>query len=133
MKIPQKLVEFVSRRDVVKVLATGNADGSPNVGPKASTHVFDDESLAYAEFVGRHHFENVQRDQRIAIAAMDWEKREGYRFIGRAEIHASGPVFEKVSQRFPRPAKAAVRLVVDRIEVLSPAQAGQPFSVTESV
>lgn len=133
MKIPQALRDFISRREVVKVLATGNADGSPNLGPKASTHVFDDESLVYAEFVGRRHFENVQRDKRIAIAAMDWEKREGYRFIGHAELHASGPVFEKVSGRFPRPAKAVVRLLVDRIEILTPAQAGQPFPLAESV
>jgi uncharacterized protein len=133
MKIPEKLVDFVSRREVVKVLATSNTDGSPNLGPKASTHVFDEESLVYAEFVGKRHFENVQRDKRIAIAAMDWEKREGYRFIGHAELHASGAIFEKVIARFPRPAKAVVRLVVDRIEILSPAQAGQAFPLTENV
>jgi hypothetical protein len=42
MKISQILKDFVSRRDLVKVLATANADGSPNIGPNASTHVFDD-------------------------------------------------------------------------------------------
>ncbi|MBI4524188.1 MAG: pyridoxamine 5'-phosphate oxidase family protein [Deltaproteobacteria bacterium] len=125
MKIPQTLVDFVSRRDVAKVLATVNADGSANIGPKASTQVYDDESLAFAEFVGKHNLENVQRDQRITIAAIDWEKREGYRFVGQAEVHQSGPIFEKLRERLPRPPKAVVRLLVDRIDILSPAQAGE--------
>ncbi len=131
MKIPQNLIDFISRRDVAKVLATANADGSPNIGPKASTQVYDDESLAYGEFVGKHHFANVQRNQRIAIAAIDWAKREGYRFVGQAEIHPSGPVYEKVRQGLPRIPKAVIRLVVERIDILSPAQAGETLPANE--
>ncbi|MBI2987231.1 MAG: pyridoxamine 5'-phosphate oxidase family protein [Deltaproteobacteria bacterium] len=125
MKIPQRLKDFVSRRDVAKVLATVNSDGSPNVGPKASTQVFDDESLVYGEFVGKRHFENVQREQRISIAVMDWEKREGYRFVGQAEVHKSGPTYENVVARLPGPPRAVVRLLVERIDILSPKQAGE--------
>lgn len=131
MKIPQDLVEFVSRRDVVKVLASGNDDGSPNVGPKMSTRVFDDESLAYAEFTGKRHFANVQRDPRISIATVDWEKREGYRFSGQADVHTSGPVFEQVAGSFRRPPKAVVRLNVSDITILSTDRAGEPLSARE--
>jgi uncharacterized protein len=128
MKIPKELVEFVSRRDVAKVLATVNADGSANVGPKASTQVYDEGSLAYGEFVGKRHFENVTRDQRITIAAIDWAKREGYRFVGQAEVHPAGPIYDMVREKLPRPPKAVVRLVVERIDILTPAQAGEALS-----
>lgn len=129
MKIPKELVDFVSRPDVVKILATVNSDGSPNVGPKASTQICDDGSLAYAEFVGKRHFNNVNHDKHIAIAAVDWTKREGYRFVGQAEVHQSGPIYDKVRETVPGPPKAVVRLIVERIDILSSRKAGEQLQV----
>jgi predicted pyridoxine 5'-phosphate oxidase superfamily flavin-nucleotide-binding protein len=129
VKIPKELVDFVSRPEVVKILATINSDGTPNVGPKMSTQIFDEGSLAYAEFVGKRHFNNVNHDKHIAIAAVDWAKREGYRFVGEAEVYQSGPVYDKIRQTVPGPPKAVVRLIVERIDILSSGKAGQQLQV----
>jgi len=122
VKLTQELKDFVSRPEVVKVLATVGEDGSPNIGPKMSIHVYDDESLAYAEVTGKRHWRNVQQNRRIAIACIDWQKMEGYRFVGEAEVHQEGEVFDRINAmippKFPRP-KAAIRLRVEEVTNLS--------------
>ena len=122
IKLTQELKDFVSRPEVVKVLATVNEDGSPNVGPKMTIHVFDDESLAYAEVTGKRHWRNVRQDARVAIACIDWQKMEGYRFVGEAEVHREGDVFERINAlippKFPRP-QAAMRLPISEVYTLS--------------
>lgn len=40
------------------VIATASGDGTPNVGPKGSMRVVDDEMLAYAE---KHRGENAYK------------------------------------------------------------------------
>jgi hypothetical protein len=127
VKLTQEIKDFVARPEVAKVLATINPDGSPNIGPKMSTHVLDDESLAYAEVTAKHHYENVKRDPRVAIAVVDWTGRAGFRFIGEAEIHESGELYDKVASRLPpewRP-RAAVRVKVTEVHSLSGPQAGE--------
>ena len=127
VKLTQELRDFISRREVVKVIATINEDGSPNIGPKGSTHVYDDESLAYAEVTGKHHYHNVRRNTHVAIACIDWQKGEGYRFVGEAELHEAGDVFDQVAGRLPshiKP-KAAVRIPIREVYGLGGAQAGE--------
>jgi predicted pyridoxine 5'-phosphate oxidase superfamily flavin-nucleotide-binding protein len=127
VQLTQEMVDFVMRPDVVKVLATANEDGSPNVGPKASVRVWDHHSLIYAEFTGKHHYQNVRRDPRAAVACIDWQARQGYRFVGRAEIHEGDQVFQEFVSRmgFKSPPKAVVRLLVDGVYALSGPQVGE--------
>ena len=126
-KLTQEMKDLVARAEVAKLLATVNPDGTPNIGPKRSTHVLDDESLAYAEVVGKHHYENVKRDPRVAIAVVDWTGNAGFRFIGEAEVHESGELYDLEASRLPpewKP-KAAVRVKVTEVHALSGAQAGE--------
>jgi len=95
--LTQKLKDFVSRPEVTKILATVGEGSLPNIGPKGSIRVFDDESLAYAEVTGKQHYRNVQRNPAVAIACVDWQTRDGYRFLGEAELHPSGEVYDRVA------------------------------------
>ena len=131
VKLTEELKQFVSRPEVVKVLATINEDGSPNIGPKGSIQVYDDESLAYAEMMGKHHYRNVQRDRRVAIACIDAQERKGYRFEGEAEAHESGEVFDRMAAWIAarlspqlKP-KLGVRVPIKAVYGLGGAEAGE--------
>jgi len=128
-KLTEALKAFIARPEVVKILATVNPDGSPNIGPKATTHLFDDESVAYLEVAGGRHWENVRRDPTVVVACIDWEGREGYRLIGEAEVHQSGEVYERILQKFFKPdkppPKGGVRIRVKEVHLLRPGKAGE--------
>lgn len=81
------------------VMATATKDGSPNVGPKGSLHVVDDEMLAYSESTGAKTFRNLQENPKVAVMVVDREKGDGYQVKGTAELLSSGNFFEKVARR----------------------------------
>ena len=132
MRITEELKEFIGRADVAKVLASAGPDGLPNIGPKATLHVFDDESLGFMEVAGGRHWENLRRDPRVSVAFLDWEGHAGYRLAGRAEIHNEGPVYEKIMRRFFKPdkppPKACVRIRVEEAAVLRPGRPARPLT-----
>ena len=65
----------------------------PNLGPKRSLRVWDDHTLVYNENTGRQHYENLREGSLAAVAVVDWAELDGYRFIGPAKIHRTGPVW----------------------------------------
>lgn len=101
-------------------VATASPDGMPNIGPKRSTHVLDDEHLAFFELTGGRTWENLQRNPRVAVAVVDRDKMQGYRFNGKAELLTEGELFEGAKKlaemmKMPVPPKAAVKVKVDEI------------------
>ncbi len=127
VQLTQEMKDFVGRQDIGKVLATISPDGYPNIGPKGTIRVYDDGSLAYLEMIGKHHFENLKSNPRVAVACIDFAGRQGYRFVGNAELHQSGDVFDKLTEAFPpdRKPKAAIVIKVDRVYALGGAQVGE--------
>ena len=127
LELTKEIKDFVSRGDVGKVLATISPDGFPNIGPKGTIQVYDDGSLAYCEFVGKHHYENVKRDPHVAIACIDFAGRQGYRFVGEAELHESGEVYDKVKAKMPPAAspRAVVLVKIKEVYGLGGAQVGE--------
>ena len=81
------------------VVATASKDGIPNVGPKGSVHVVDDETLAYSESTGDKTLSNLKENPRIAVMVMDREKADGYQIKGMVELLSSGDLFDKVVKR----------------------------------
>ncbi len=135
IKLTEELKEFITRPEVVKVLATVSGDGCPNIGPKATLHVYDDESLAYMEVAGGRHWENVRRNPQVTVACIDWGNKEGYRLMGRAEVHEGGEVYEKILKRFFKPdkppPKAGIRIRITEMFFLRPGRAAKQFQVKE--
>jgi predicted pyridoxine 5'-phosphate oxidase superfamily flavin-nucleotide-binding protein len=127
IELTQEMKDLVARVEVAKFLATINPDGTPNIGPKRSTHLLDDGSLAYAEVTAKHHYENVKRDPRVAIAVVDWTGNVGFRFVGEADVHESGELYDEEARRLPPQWKprAAVRVKVTEVHALSGPQAGE--------
>lgn len=113
-------------------VATVNPDGTPNVGPKRSTRVLDDEHLAYNEVTGKQTWANVAKGSQVAIAVVDRETMRGFRFVGSPEVITSGEVFEQsvamMRQRgLLAPLTAVVKVKVEKIYNLGLPGAGEPI------
>jgi uncharacterized protein len=70
--------------------ATVSADGSPNLSPKATTFVLDDEHLFFADVRSEQTVENIRRGSLVELNVLDPGTRTGYRFKGPAAIHEPG-------------------------------------------
>ncbi len=81
------------------VIATASKEGTPNVGPKGSIHVVDDETLGYSESTGEKTLRNLKENPKVAIMVVDRENRDGYQIKGTAELLTSGIFFEQVAKR----------------------------------
>ena len=70
--------------------ATVNQDGSPNLSPKSTLKVFDDNHLIFANIASPKTISNLKQDPRIEINCVDIFSRRGYRFKGRGIVHSIG-------------------------------------------
>jgi hypothetical protein len=84
------------------LLATNGREG-PNITPKGSMIVFDDEHLAYWERSKRAVLENLSHDQRVCVMYANFKaQRDGIlesgflRFFGTVEMHESGSMREAI-------------------------------------
>jgi uncharacterized protein len=70
-------------------------DGSPNLSPKGTTAVWDDEHLVFAHLHSAQTVANIESGNDIVeVNVVDPIVRKGYRFKGPASVHRDGPVFE---------------------------------------
>ena len=70
-------------------------DGTPNLSPKGTTAVWDDEHLIFADICSPGTIANVQRQPIVEINVVDPVARKGYRFKGTATVYKEGPLFEQ--------------------------------------
>ena len=76
-------------------IATVCPDGTPNLSPKGTTAVWDDDHLVFADIRSPGTVENLRTNPRIEINVVDQLVRKGYRFKGTAVVHTEGEVFER--------------------------------------
>lgn len=116
----------------LSVIATASKDGTPNIGPKGSMHVFDDETLAYSEGTGEKTLRNLQQNPKVAVMVVDREKIDGYQIKGTAELLTSGDFFEQVAKKQeerkrPRP-KSVVKIRIEEIYSVKPGMTGKKIA-----
>jgi predicted pyridoxine 5'-phosphate oxidase superfamily flavin-nucleotide-binding protein len=70
-------------------------DGTPNLSPKGTTTVWDDEHLIFADICSPGTVANVQQQAVVEINVVDPVARKGYRFKGPATVYQEGPFFEQ--------------------------------------
>jgi hypothetical protein len=76
-------------------IATVCPDGTPNLSPKGTTAVWDDDHLVFADLRSPGTVENLQSNPSIEINVVDQLVRKGYRFKGTAVVHTEGELFER--------------------------------------
>jgi predicted pyridoxine 5'-phosphate oxidase superfamily flavin-nucleotide-binding protein len=78
--------------------ATVSEDGSPNLSPKGSTYVLDDDHLVFADIRSPQTVENIRRGSLVEVNVVDPIVRKGYRFKGPAEVHEpDSELFERAA------------------------------------
>lgn len=95
-KLTQHMKQVIKQQPVIFV-ATSDDLGRPNVSPKGTLKIVDDDKLAFADLYSLKTRANLQANPRVAVAAVDPQTYTGYQFRGRAELLGEGPLFDELS------------------------------------
>jgi len=136
-KIPEKYHAAINGAFPANVCLVGtvSAKGEPQISPKGSVLVLDDDHLAYWERGKRQAWENLKSNPNVVVWLRNPELRGSgllpaagvARFYGKAEVFESGDMREKVWDKVVEPEKnadkekkgAAIVITIDRAEHLS--------------
>jgi len=111
-------------------VATVCPDGTPNLSPKGTTTVWDDEHLVFADIRSPGTVANLHHNPAVEINVVDWFLRKGYRFKGKATVLTEGPLFDEICRFYghqgladaPRRIRSIVLVKVERASpLISPA------------
>jgi predicted pyridoxine 5'-phosphate oxidase superfamily flavin-nucleotide-binding protein len=76
--------------------ATVCEDGTPNLSPKGTTIVWDDDHLAFANIHSPGTIKNLLINPSIEINMVDIFIRKGYRFKGIGQVLSKGKLFHEI-------------------------------------
>ena len=116
----------VVERQRLGFVATVCADGTPNVSPKGTISVLDDDHLMFADIRSPGTVANLRKNPSIEVNVVDQLVRKGYRFKGQASVLEAGAEFERVLAVFlsrglfdaPKRIRAIVTVRVDQAKPL---------------
>jgi len=95
--------------------ATVCEDGTPNLSPKGSTYVLDDDHLLFADIRSPQTVANVRAGSQVEVNVVDPLVRKGYRFKGPATVHEPGSDRHEAGLALMR---AAGSSLVDRVRAI---------------
>jgi len=118
-----EVIEFI-REHWLALLATVSPEGVPNVAPKGSLTVLDDERLVYVDLVEGRTSRNIMAMPNVAVVVMDRAGR-GYQSKGRGMRDETGAAYTYLCEaapalRIPLPPPSMVMVnEVDEVETLT--------------
>ncbi|MEI9964144.1 MAG: pyridoxamine 5'-phosphate oxidase family protein [Caulobacteraceae bacterium] len=136
-KIPAVLKEPIATAFPMHVCLVASVlpDGYAQVSPRGSVMVYDDDNLAIWERGHGSTTANMNDGTKLTVYFQDFALAQSgvlpkagvARFYGPAEVHRSGPVYDKVWEKLIEPEKGrdpdkkgyAVLIKVERVEDLS--------------
>jgi predicted pyridoxine 5'-phosphate oxidase superfamily flavin-nucleotide-binding protein len=83
-------------------VASISPDGSPNLSPKGSLTVWDDDHLVFADIESPHTIRNLVENPRTEVNVVDPFVRKGYRFRGRATVLRTGDAYWKILEMYKK-------------------------------
>ena len=93
--ITEKIRKFVSQQKLGFV-ATVSPNGTPNLSPKGTISVLDENTLVFANIRSPQTIENLEKNPSVEINIVDPFSRRGYRFKGIAKIISDGEEYKKI-------------------------------------
>lgn len=92
MKLDETMTAMLAVQ--LPIQATTSSEGVPDIGPKRSLRVYDGNTLIYNENTGGKTLKNIQSGSKMAVAVIDREKLDGYRFICKPELCSEGVAYQ---------------------------------------
>ena len=93
--LTHEIKEFV-KQTKLGFVATVCPDGTPNLSPKDTTTVWDDDHLVFADIHSPGTVANLLINPSIEINIVDVFLRKGFRFKGIGKVLSEGKLFEEV-------------------------------------
>jgi hypothetical protein len=97
-EVPMGILTDDMRRVVERELgfvATVDPDGTPNLSPKGTIAVWDDDHLVFADLRSPGTVANLRSNPSVEVNVVDQLVRKGYRLKGTAVVHTEGDDFER--------------------------------------
>jgi uncharacterized protein len=126
VNIPKEVIDVLAAPDSAKMIATTDAQGTPNIAPVWSITAVDSETIAFAQLFIKRTKENLETTKKAAIAVFKGPTT-GYQLKGTfAGFQTSGPIFETFSKNVMAAMKLQIKSVglikVDAVYSASPGQ-----------
>src|ERR1700704_4717474 len=86
----------IVREQRLGYIATVCPDGTPNLSPKGTTKVWDEEHLVFADIYSPQTIKNLLINPSIEINIVDVFIRKGYRLKGIGKVFFGGSFFDEV-------------------------------------
>lgn len=94
-KLNEDMKRVVNEQRLAYV-ATVCPDGTPNVSPKGTIVVWDDDHLVFADIRSPGTIANLKKNPAIELNVVDPFVRKGYRFKGTGEVIVDGDRFQQI-------------------------------------
>jgi len=82
------------------LVATASKEGKPNISPKGSFRVLDDEHVIFADMASPRTMANLRENPQLTAIVFDRSTEKGCRIWGKAEILDSGDLFDSMSAEY---------------------------------
>jgi predicted pyridoxine 5'-phosphate oxidase superfamily flavin-nucleotide-binding protein len=90
----------VVRQQRLAFVATVCPDNTPNLSPKGTIAVWDDDHLVFANIRSPRTVSNLRRNSAVEINVVDPMVRKGYRFKGTATVLEGGARYDEATAFF---------------------------------
>ena len=97
-------------------IATADKTGRPNVSPKGSFRVLDDEHVVFADIHSPHTIANLSENPQVSAIVYDPATRHGCRIWGPAQVFGPGELLDKVNAELAARNMTAQHVVVISID-----------------
>ncbi|MEE9201738.1 MAG: pyridoxamine 5'-phosphate oxidase family protein [Dehalococcoidia bacterium] len=129
--LPEEAVQLFNDPSASKAIATVDAAGELNLGPKSSLAAVDPQTPAFADIFGSQTRENLEATGKAAVIAFkNAPPFPGWRVRGTFQgFQTSGPAFDGFARQMKKALNLDIRAVgiirVDEVYNLTPRQAGK--------
>jgi uncharacterized protein len=100
MPVLSEEMKRVVRAQRLGYVATVSPEGRPNVSPKGSVAVWDDDHLIFADIESPHTIRNLESNPHVEVNVVDPEVRKGFRFSGTAKVLRTGDQYWKILDHY---------------------------------
>jgi len=119
VSIPKHVQEFLPGK--MGWVGTATRDGVPNVTPKGTVQLLDDQHIIFADLFSLKTRQNLEQNPKVAVTVIEPNGTNGYQMKGTAELLTSGPLYDQVAAQLkqksaglPTP-KYVVKITVEAV------------------